>query len=335
MKIHILFTINKGPWGGGNQFLKAVIAELRRQGMYSDDPNKADVILWNSHHDSRRVIQARRQFSRAVFLHRIDGPIFSIRDSDKLTDTLIYTMNRFIADGTIFQSQWSKEKNIEQGIRNDVPSAVIWNAPDPTIFTKRPPRSISTNRKIRLVATSWSANPRKGFDVYSYLDERLDFRKYDMTFIGNTPIFFKNIQHIQPLPSQGLAKKLSENDLFITASLADPCSNSLLEALHSGLPAVVRNQGGHPELVGKGGVTFSSTGDVLTAIDAAVEAYDTLQQHLSLPTLKTVVQQYVDFATQVVEELRKPERLPKRMSSVQAWRVYALDFIARKLRHLT
>lgn len=35
MKIHILCEFVEGPWGGGNQFLKALRRYLRKKGVYS------------------------------------------------------------------------------------------------------------------------------------------------------------------------------------------------------------------------------------------------------------------------------------------------------------
>ncbi|MBA7489471.1 hypothetical protein ES702_00005 [subsurface metagenome] len=38
MKIHILYKFIEGPWGGGNQFLKALRDYFRKVGVYSDTP---------------------------------------------------------------------------------------------------------------------------------------------------------------------------------------------------------------------------------------------------------------------------------------------------------
>ena len=43
---------------------------------------------------------------------------------------------------------------------------------------------------------------------------------------------------------------------YLAPSCDDPCSNALLEALACGLPAAYRDSGGHPELVGEGGLPF-------------------------------------------------------------------------------
>ena len=48
MKIHILYLFKDGPWGGGNQFLKALRNEFIKMNFYEEIPEKADVILFNS-----------------------------------------------------------------------------------------------------------------------------------------------------------------------------------------------------------------------------------------------------------------------------------------------
>jgi len=49
LKVNILFELQDGPIGGGNQFLKAVRDYFREETVYEDDSDKADVILFNSH----------------------------------------------------------------------------------------------------------------------------------------------------------------------------------------------------------------------------------------------------------------------------------------------
>src|SRR3546814_6833227 len=51
-RIHIFYEFQDGPFGGGNQFLKALADFLRDAGRYAVCPNDADVILFNSHRRS-------------------------------------------------------------------------------------------------------------------------------------------------------------------------------------------------------------------------------------------------------------------------------------------
>lgn len=155
--------------------------------------------------------------------------------------------NKLFVDGIIFQSNWRKKNNKKYFGISTKYETVVRNAPDNKIFNKVGKKVFNPKEKIKLIATSWSSNWRKGFDIYKFLDENLDFSKYEMTFVGNSPIIFKNIKWIKPVPSKKLAEILKQNDVYITASQNDPCSNSLIEALSCGVPAVALNDGGHPE----------------------------------------------------------------------------------------
>ena len=151
--------------------------------------------------------------------------------------------------------------------------------------------------KIRLVSTSWSNNPRKGFDTYKWLDNNLDWDRFEYTFVGNTPadLEFENIKHVPPVPSQELATKLKANDIFITASRNDPCSNAVIEALSCGLPTLYFNDGGHPELVEYGGLGFNNKEEILTQLDRLVTNYELFQNLISIPTLDEITDKYLSL----------------------------------------
>ncbi len=104
-----------GPWGGGNQFLKALRKELIRQHAYTDQPVEGDVILFNSHHNLRSVVWAKVQSPRCIFIHRLDGSMSYRGSVGRSLDERIFVFNRNLSDGTIFQSKWSQAKSYEQG----------------------------------------------------------------------------------------------------------------------------------------------------------------------------------------------------------------------------
>jgi glycosyltransferase involved in cell wall biosynthesis len=301
MKIYIHATLKNGPWGGGNQFLKALRNEFDKQSSYTSDVRVADVILFNSHQDALSLSYLKRKYPEKLFVHRIDGPISLYTGRTDIRDAITFSLNRAFADGTVFQSNWSKTHNSPIGLNLDTNSRVISNSPDPHIFFPNPQTKArrSANQKIRLVAVSWSANPNKGFEVYKYLDEHLDFKRYSMMFIGNTTVPFRNIEHIHPISSTALAKRLCRNDIFITASQKDPCSNSLIEALHCGLPAIALNDGGHPEIVKKGGLLFDGIHDVLEVIEKLSSKINFFSKNISTIPMERTAANYIRFAKQL------------------------------------
>ncbi len=104
---------------------------------------------------------------------------------------------------------------------------------------------------------------------------------------------FRRIRSLPAVPSEELANLLREHDVYITASQNDPCSNAVIEALACGLPVVYRNDGGHPELVGYGGLPFSSEEEILPQLERIVTHYDMFQRLIAVPTLDEVADTYL------------------------------------------
>ena len=169
------------------------------------------------------------------------------------------------------------------------------NAVDLSIFNSNNRLLFSKNRKTRLIASSWSDNPNKGSAVYSWLDNNLDWNLYEFTFIGRSPIKYKNIKMIDPIPSNKLADFLRQNDIYITASQNDPCSNSLLEALSCGIPALYLKSGGHPEIVKNAGLGFDSAEEIPTLLLNIVENYSKYKNSIEIPTLASTTLAYLKF----------------------------------------
>jgi glycosyltransferase involved in cell wall biosynthesis len=292
MKIYILFEFKKGPWGGGNQFLKALKNKFKEKGLYTENYAEADIILFNSHHNLYQLLKLKRKFFKKKFVHRIDGPLFLIRGGDLFMDKIIFKISNKIADLSIFQSKWSLDKSKNFGFLNKYKS-IIYNAPDNLIFNTKNKNSFKKNGKVRIIATSWSGNWNKGFDVYKYLDENLDFNKYDFVFVGNSPYKFKNSTHLNPLSSEKLAQELKKSDIYITASKNDPCSNSLIEALSCGLPAIVYNDGGHPELIKKGGEVFNKKEELLPGIEKISNNYSKYKKRIPKYKIEDISKRYI------------------------------------------
>ncbi len=320
MKIHILKKLIDGPWGGGNQFLKSLRSEWRDKGLYAETPLEADGILLNSHHDLAKAVALKYFFPKKCFVHRVDGPIYLARKTGDKLDDLIFRATGLIAEGVVFQSEFSRRLCLDAGMPVPGLESTIINAPDPKIFY--PDKTHQIGKKIRLIATSWSTNPKKGFDIYDFLDKNLDFKRFDMTFVGNSSVKFRNIKWLPPQKSKDLAVILRMHDIFLTASMFDPCSNSLLEGLHSGLPAVARNSGGHPEIVGKAGVLFDGKDDVLEAIDSVSSNYEFYRKNIDLPGISQVASMYYQLFVDAVSA-RKNQADLNRPSLISGMRFYA------------
>lgn len=320
MRIFVLYSHIDKPFGGANQFIRALKHYFLRQGVLTKSIWRADAILLNSHSLGGRhgtVFQIgyllRALFPSKVFIHRIDGPVQLYGDSSRApVDENTYNLNSAIADGTIFQSHWSQEQNRRLGMPVGKYELTVPNAADPVFFY--PNRQHISENRIRLIATSWSDHPNKGFDIYQELDRRLDWSRFSMTFVGRTPYRFQNITIHEPVSSRELGSLLRSHDIYVTASKNDACSNALLEALACGLPTVARNSGGHPELVGQGGELFTDASEAIEAIQRVAQRLLAYRQRIVVNTMEQVGATYASFIERIIRDVQRGDYVPKRLS---------------------
>lgn len=283
------------PIGGGHQFLRALLAELERRGLVVElnriSGGTRTCLLNSFNFDFRRL----RRFARdeVRFVHRVDGPIGTYRGFDDGTDARIAEINRELADATVVQSRYSLEAHRSLAI-DLVSPQLISNAVDPALFHPPDDRAPLAGRRVRVIATSWSDNPNKGSDVLAWLDANLDHERYELTFAGRAYEAFERIRTLGPIPLEPLAAELRRSDVYLAPSRNDPCSNALLEALASGLPAVYRASGGHPELVGDAGVPFAEPDEVPAALDRLVGELDARRTAIRVTPLADVVDRYLE-----------------------------------------
>lgn len=311
MKINIQYEFKNGPWGGGNQFLKALKGELIRQGVYEESIEKANICLVNSYPFRNfnffiNPIKNKLKNKDFKIIYRLDGLFYKNRldEKQKKIDNICkFFANNFV-DGIIYQTKWIREIQQDYGIDRNIKNDIIINAPDKNIFFKKN-IDLKNDEKIKLVSTCWAINKRKGFKYYKWLDENLDFTKYEMTFVGNSPIKFKNIKKLDPLNTEELAKELEKKHIFISAAFDEPCSNSIIEAMHVGLPVIGHNSGGTPEVVGKGGEFFSTEEELLIAIEKVSKNYNFYKNNINLPNIEEIAQKYYSFFEEIYNNKKK------------------------------
>lgn len=323
LKVHIYYEMQDGPFGGGNQFLKALRQALIDRDRYEEDPARADVIVFNSHrygqHDRLGgLVELKRRHPEKVVVHRVDGPMALTRADGGALDRSVFLLNATVADGTVFQSNWSRERSVELGYADSLPWTRILNAPDPNLVYRPAERPSSEGRRLRVVGTSWSTNPNKGFDDYAYLARSLDPERFEMNFVGRSPMPLDPCEIIPPCETAKLAEILRGCDIFVFAGRNDACSNSLIEAMHSGLPALAIDDGGNPEIVGSGGELYREKEEMPALIERIAADLPRYRQAIDLPDLSDVAEQYLAFADRLFAE--RDDR-PHTVSALQALRL--------------
>ncbi len=294
MKINIHAKLKNGAWGGGNQFLKALAGEFERVGVWAEEKN-SDVVLFNGYQDLIAIMRHFIFHKKQKNVYRL-GPILSLHRSGFrwiLIDTLVVMFANIFPNLVVFQSKWSHDQAVRFGLSKNKKFSILGNSVDSNIFNKKEFKEKIPGEKIKLVYTSWSSNMKKGFKYLKFLDENLDFSRYEFTFIGNSPFEFKNIKSLKPLPSGELGEKIRESDIFVSPVEDDACSNALIEGLASGLPAVALNSGGNSEIVANGGELFDSNQVLLTQIDKVAENLKSYYDAIRVKTIDEIAGEYV------------------------------------------
>lgn len=320
MRVFVLYSVTRQPYGGANQFIRALKDYLEKEGVLTRNILTADIIFFNSHligglwgRLAPFAYLLKLLFPRKIFVHRVDGPIQAYGGKERVeVDREIYALNRLLADGTVYQTGWSRDENITLGMDSTKYEVTICNAADPAFFF--PLKERSPQERIRLIASAWSNHSNKGFDMYRELDKRLDWTRFEMTFVGRSGALFDHIKVHGPVSSDMLGELLRSHDIFITASRNDPCSNSVLEALACGLPVVARNSGGHPELVGEGGELFETVDEAVAAIERMARDLDEYGRRINVADMETVGSRYVQFFKRIFRDVEKGHYTPKRIS---------------------
>jgi glycosyltransferase involved in cell wall biosynthesis len=302
LTVGLWHTFFKPPYGGGNQFMMALRKALSRRDVdvrENELREGIDAYVLNSiHFDVDRFMDFRATH-RVNVVHRIDGPIHLIRGYDREKDELCFDLNSRFASATVLQSAWTYQRIVDMGYR-PVKPVIIHNAVDGDIFRSTGRIEFDPDRKIRLISSSWSNNPRKGGPVYRWIEEHLDWDRFEYTFVGNASESFSRIRHVPPVSSEELADLLRHHDIYITASQNDPCSNAVIEALACGLPVLYLNDGGHPELVAQGGLPFSDTSEIFPQLEQLVENYHAFQRLIVASRLEDVAEKYLAVIREAV-----------------------------------
>lgn len=304
VRICIWFATTEGPWGGANQFLRALTSELRRLGHeVTPEPRRGDdVVLLNAFVRGpgtllrpREIEYARRagtapgwsrfvpmnlsrrlSRTRTTFVHRLDGVSHLIRGGRSQADDVHVAVNA-LCDYTIFQSRYCVSSFRERGDVSPRHATTIYNGVDGTVFAPPENPLVTTPRTIRFGASSWSPNPRKGF---AHIAELSLVPGVEVEFAGRWPeaIDAKNVRLVGAKDSRALAEWLRTLDAMVHAAENEPCSNAILEGLASGLPMLYLDSGGNRELAGDYGVPIS--GEFRHDVSELRERYAELRQRV-------------------------------------------------------
>ena len=271
MKVSIGSKIVEGPWGGGNLFVKNLSSYLTSLGhnvIYDLSESDIDLILLTDPR-SRRESSSTFNHNEIKLYKEFINPgvavVQRINECDERKNTT--NINNFYleasecADKVVFVSEWLKNIYTDLGMANNK-TKVIMSGSNKDVF--RDYQNKLHNNKTNIVTHHWSSHKNKGFESYEFLDKLIDNKKWsnklEFTYIGNasSEYLLKNTHTINPLSGVELAKKLSENDIYLTGSINEPSGNHHIEAALCGLPILYLESGGIPEYCEGYGVPYKN-----------------------------------------------------------------------------
>lgn len=303
LRIGLWHEFHKPPYGGGNQFMMALSRAMQKLGVRVEMNQFSSSIhahLCNSAWFAVDDFLQAAQSSRVHMIHRVDGPIAVYRGTDWKEDQKIYDLNTRLASATVYQSGWCFSRLHELGFR-PVSPVIIRNAVDSRIFHPKGRIPFSTDRKIRLISTAWSDNPKKGGPFFKWLEGQLDWNRFEYTFVGRSKERFENIRHIQPQSSKPLAHILRQHDIYIMASQHEACSNALIEALACGLPVLYLDDGANGELAQFGGLPFKNNEEALLQLDRLAGNVEMFRQCIHVQSIDEIARKYIELFKTVLD----------------------------------
>ena len=298
MKIYINRQPVTGPWGGGNKTVTRLSERLEKEGhevVYTLQPN-IDVIFCfdprpNSHGEWYENFLKYKMETGCPIIQRV-GDV-GTHGKPHLTNLVKETLS--YSDFFIFPSEWAKEKISFSGDN----CKVIHNGPLEVFHSFKKPNELGD--KIKIVTHHWSTNPKKGFDFYRFVDEKMaNSHKFEFLYIGQLPedLKLKNSKYIAATgDNEFISRTISEQDIYLSASEEEAGANHVLEGMACGLPVAYHQNGGSIlNYCEDYGVEFGNEIEMLKAIKNIIDNYSLYKSKVMCynNTITNVIDQYVE-----------------------------------------
>jgi len=328
MKVAFGYHLQKGAWGGGNQFARSLTDFLTTNGhevCYGLQDDDIDLILLTevrgrspSAAFNAGSVLRYLQFCnpKSLVIHRINEC-----DERKGTEHMnrLLTRANYVSDHTVFIASWLRELKLW---RKESQSSVILNGADQALFKPNEKLKWSDGKPLRLVTHHWGGNRQKGADIYEKIDSFLTKpvwkNKIEFTYVGNVPdgCNLPNTHVLPPLSGSELAGELASHHVYVTGSINEPAGMHHIEGALCGLPLIYRNSGALPEYCSGYGVKFEGVDDFEGALKKMCMGYDKWLRRIdNYPhTSDRMCEKYMELFNSLLE--RREEILSER----ELWR---------------
>lgn len=297
MKILCTYKPIDTPWGGANNFLRALYAELRKLGVSItfDREDSFDLIFMNQLGPGRgqerepytlsEVMEIKAQNSKAplvvrcVNLRRHSHPSLFYKlskDSKKDKNTIAHIE---IADFAIFQSQYQYDFFAKMGTRSKR-YEIVHNGASSNFMISNPAKQCYQGQTLKLISSSFSNRATKRHDILADLSE---IKNVEIKHIGAWPdkLNKKKVNCVGVIGHSAMMELFKESHYFVHPAVRDPCPNSMIEALCAGVPVLYNpGLGSGRELGEEHGLELDIT-NLQETINIAQRQYSKLVEELS------------------------------------------------------
>jgi glycosyltransferase involved in cell wall biosynthesis len=315
------------PWGGANNFIRALHRELEQSGRYvfTDSLHSdCDILFMNElgtgpGGDGRRIrfrtvrrLQAgRRAIADVLFRRKAPAPrkvvvravnlyshafrmgvrnmvIGRLRDRE-----LLRLLNA--ADMVIFQSAYQRHFFVESGYEGAT-DLVIHNGAN-TAFWVDDLRQPPLEGVLRVASSTASPRPTKRHDLIAAFSE---VPGVEVVHCGNWPTELnpRRVRLLGMKPASEVAEVFAGCHIFLHPAVKDPCPNAIFEAICAGLPVIYNaDPGSSAEIVGPNGFALDESNLRATAETARARLPELrllVSRNRGYYTIQRAARQYLD-----------------------------------------
>ncbi|HAT73381.1 MAG: Glycosyl transferase, group 1 [Candidatus Moranbacteria bacterium GW2011_GWF2_36_839] len=303
-KIFFAYKHTDNPWGGANNFIRALYNEIKINPEFDVHHNinlKSDIIFFSQlscgpgnvlFGSKKRYrfsdIKKLKNKSKAKLVVRAVNLNINSHPPKSLGSILAYIRTGLwldietiklvnLADFVIFQSEFQKEFFKRWGYKGKN-NTVIHNGA-PLIFKNNNFFVKEVNNPLKLVSNS----NYKEFKKHDIIAKISLLKEVSVIHVGTWSDKIKNhkVDIRGTLSHEEIVEIYKNSDYLLHPALSDPCPNSVIEALYFGLPVIYNNRKGSSQELVKGNGISLDENNLEKTIRIAKNNFTALKQKLS------------------------------------------------------
>jgi glycosyltransferase involved in cell wall biosynthesis len=320
-KIFFAYKHTNKPWGGANNFIRALYGGMINNPdfiIHHDINFDSDILFFsqlscgpgNVERGSKRLyslteVKNLKNKSKASLVVRAVNLNINSSQLKSLKSILLYIKSGLLldistirlvnlADFVIFQSEFQRSFFRRWGYRGRK-NTVIHNGASP-VFENNEFSIKEAHSPLLMVSNS----NHKAFKKHEIVAKMSLIDGVKVIHVGNWSNKIKNhrVDIRGTLTHEELVNIYKDADYLLHPAIADPCPNSVIEALHFGLPVIYNSKEGSSEEIVRGNGIAINEEDLQKTVKVAREKIVSLKQKLASGrdyySIKSAVSMYVE-----------------------------------------